>query len=166
MTTRTDGDTHVSIRRATPLDAETIMEMVREIAAHEDQLQHLRVTAARWAQLLTGPDVVVLIAERDGAVLGYVSAVRRVHLWSEKDVLALDDLYVRETARDGGIGRTLMTDLAARYAAPEQLTITWGVEPDNHDAQRFYRRLGATLRTKVLAGWAPAAYSEAIATST
>jgi ribosomal protein S18 acetylase RimI-like enzyme len=135
------------------------MEMVREIAAHEGQLQHVKVTTERWAEMLARPDVVVLIAERDDVVLGYVSSIRRIHLWSERDVLALDDLYVREQARDGGVGRLLMTALAASHAAPDQLTITWGLEPDNDAAARFYRRLGATLRPKLLAGWSPADYA-------
>jgi GNAT superfamily N-acetyltransferase len=104
--------------------------------------------------------VTVLLAERDGAAVGYVSAVRRLHLWTGGDVLALDDLFVRPGNRDGGVGRRLMTALA-ELAAPERLLITWGVEPDNVDAQRFYRRLGATLRTKVLAAWAPEAYAAA-----
>jgi hypothetical protein len=36
------------------------------------------------------------------------------------------------------------------------------MEVDNVDAQRFYRRLGATLRPKVLAAWPPTAYAELI----
>ena len=43
----------------------------------------------------------------------------------------------------------------AGYAAPEQLTTTWGVEPGAEAAQRFCRRLGAALRHMVIAGWAP-----------
>ena len=159
MTTTTEPTTSIDIRRAGPQDAETVMEMVREIAAHEGQLQHLAVTTARWAQMLARPDVVVLIAWRNGAALGYVSAVRRIHLWSDRDVLALDDLYVREHSRDGGVGRQLMAALAGSFAAPDQLTVTWGVEPDNAAAQRFYRRIGAVLRDKVLAGWSPDAYA-------
>lgn len=159
-TTTTDDTTALTIRRAEPRDAGTVMAMVREIAAHEGHLQHLTVTAARWAEVLASPDVVVLVAWRDGAALGYVSAVRRLHLWSDRDVLALDDLYVREHARDGGVGRQLMAELAAGYAAPDQLVVTWGVEPDNAAAQRFYRRLGATLRDKVIAGWSPSAYAD------
>ena len=31
---------------------------------------------------------------------------------------------------------------------------------DNHAAQRFYRRLGATLRTKVMAFWKPEAQGD------
>lgn len=165
MTTTTRHTTRptrpVDIRRAGPQDAATVMAMVREIADHEGQLQHVKVTTERWAQVLARPDVVVLVARRDGVAVGYVSAIRRIHLWSEQDVLALDDLYVREQARDGGVGRRLMLALADGYASPDQLTITWGLEPDNHAAARFYRRLGATLRDKVLAGWSPAAYDAA-----
>jgi ribosomal protein S18 acetylase RimI-like enzyme len=73
-------------------------------------------------------------------------------------VLNLEDLYVRPGHRDVGVGRRLMASLAA-LAAPEQLLIRWGMEVDNVDAQRFYRRLGATLRSKNLAAWAPSAYA-------
>jgi GNAT superfamily N-acetyltransferase len=68
-----------------------------------------------------------------------------------------DVLYVRPGHRDAGIGRRLMAALAG-LAAPEQLLIRWGMEVDNIDAQRFYRRLGATLRPKILAAWSPTAY--------
>jgi len=132
--------------------------MVREIAAHEDQTGHVHVTDEQWQQLLRRPDVLVLLAERDGAAVGYVSAVRRLHLWTGGDVLDLDDLYVRPGSRDAGVGRRLMAALAT-LAAPERLLVRWGVEADNTDAQRFYRRLGATLRPKVTAAWTPTAYT-------
>ena len=152
--------TATGIRRAAPADADEVAAMVREIAEHEDQSAHVHVDVERWRTLLARPDVVVLLAERDGRAVGYVSAVRQLHLWTGGDVLALDDLYVRPGARDAGIGRQLMGALAA-LAAPERLLVRWGVEVDNVDAQRFYRRLGATLRHKVVAAWTPAAYADA-----
>jgi ribosomal protein S18 acetylase RimI-like enzyme len=150
----------VTIRPAGPDDAADVAAMVREIAELEDQAAHVHVDEELWRSLLARPDVTVLLAERGGAAVGYVSAVRRLHLWTGGDVLALDDLFVRPGNRDGGVGRRLMTALAA-VAAPERLLITWGVEPDNVDAQRFYRRLGARLRDKVLASWSPDAYAAA-----
>ena len=154
--------TATTIRRATPDDA-PVAAMVREIAAHEDQAAHVHVPDARWRTLLARPDVIVLLAERGGGAVGYVSAVRQLHLWTGGDVLALDDLYVRPGHRDAGVGRRLMAGLAA-LTAPEQLLIRWGVEVDNVDAQRFYHRLGATLRPKVLAAWTPGAYAAATQT--
>ena len=149
----------LTIRPATPADAPEVAAMVGEIAALEDQSAHVHVDVEQWHTLLARPDVTVLLAERDGAVVGYVSALRQLHLWTGGDVLDLDDLYVRPGHRDAGAGRRLMAALAA-LAAPEQLLIRWGMEVDNVDAQRFYRRLGATLRPKILAAWPPAAYAD------
>jgi ribosomal protein S18 acetylase RimI-like enzyme len=147
----------VTIRRAIPADTAAVAEMVREIAAHEDQSAHVHVDEAQWHALLTRPEVIVLLAERDDGPVGYVSAVRQLHLWTGGDVLNLDDLYVRPAHRDGGVGRLLMAALAA-LAEPDRLLIRWGMEVDNVAAQRFYRRLGATLRPKILAAWPPAVY--------
>jgi ribosomal protein S18 acetylase RimI-like enzyme len=149
----------LTVRRATPAETPDVAAMVREIAAHEDQSAHVHVDDDQWRRLLARPEVIVLIAERDGGPVGYVSAVRQLHLWTGGDVLNLDDLYVRPGHRDVGVGRRLMTALAA-LAAPDRLLIRWGMEADNVDAQRFYRRLGATLRPKVLAAWTPAAYRD------
>jgi ribosomal protein S18 acetylase RimI-like enzyme len=152
----------VTIRRAAPADAAGVAAMVAEIAAHEDQAAHVHVDAAQWRALLGRPEVIALVAEGDGRPAGYVTAVRRLHLWTGGDVLDLDDLCVRPGHRDAGIGRRLMAALAA-LAEPEQLLIRWGMEAGNVGAQRFYRRLGATLRHKLLAAWPPAAYADGAA---
>ena len=157
----TTSEATMTIRRAGPDDAAEVAAMVREIAVLEDQAAHVHVDRYQWRGLLARPDVIVLLAERDGAAIGYVSAVRRLHLWTGGDVLSLDDLYVHPGHRDAGAGRQLMAALA-RLAAPEQLHIHWGMEAANVDAQRFYRRLGATLRPKMLASWSPAAYADLI----
>jgi ribosomal protein S18 acetylase RimI-like enzyme len=163
MTDLTASPAPTTVRRATPADAGDVAAMVAEIAALEDQSAAVHVDVNRWRTLLGRPDVIVLLAERDDRPVGYVSAVRQLHLWTGGDVLALDDLYVRAGSRDAGIGRELMAALAT-LAAPEQLLILWGVEVDNVDAQRFYERLGATLRHKVRAAWAPAAYADVVRT--
>ncbi|MFC0624142.1 GNAT family N-acetyltransferase [Kribbella deserti] len=149
------------IRRAGPDDAKLILTMIRELAGYQDEGEYITVTVDQWRELLGRDDVIVLVAERAGEAMGYVSALRRPQLWSGEDILALDDLYVREQYRDGGIGRALMFELA-RHALPEGLTISWGMRPENVDGQRFYARLGATFRPKVVAAWPVASYSSAI----
>ena len=153
----------VDVRRAGRDDAATVLAMVQEIAAHEGDASAVQGTPESWAEMLGRPEVVVLLAERDGRPAGYVSAVRRLHLWLGRDILVLDDLFVREGYRDAGVGRLLMRELAA-LAAPEQLAIRWEMREDNVAAQRFYRRLGASLRTKVVAFWTPEAQRAAIGT--
>jgi ribosomal protein S18 acetylase RimI-like enzyme len=142
----------VDVRRAGPEDAGTVLGMLRELAAHTGASEHVTGTVPRWAAILARPDVVVLLAERDGEPVGYVSSMRRPHFWTARDILALDDLFVREGYRDAGVGRLLMSELA-RIAAPEALPIRWEVDEDNERAQQFYRRLGASLRSKVIALW-------------
>jgi GNAT superfamily N-acetyltransferase len=146
-----------SIRQATTADAAVLDDMVRELAAHEGDLEYVHVDAAGWRKLLFRPDVRVLIAEDETGVIGFASTVRRVHLWTGGDLLALDDLYVRPGHRDKGVGSQLMTAVA-RLAADHDLLVQWGVRLDNHAGQRFYARLGATLNTKMTASWAPAQY--------
>ncbi len=145
-----------SARRAGPADAAVVLRLVREIAAAEGDVSDVGSDERTWAAMLARPDVLVLLAERDGEPVGYVSALRRLHLWLGTDVLALDDLFVRDGHRDAGVGRFLMTELA-RLAAAEDLVVRWEVREDNAAAQRFYRRLGARLRTKVVAWWPPEA---------
>lgn len=103
-----------SVRRVVPEDAETILTLVAEIAAHQSQGGHVTADAARWRTMLGRADVVVLLAEDEGQALGYVSAVRRLHLRSGSDVIGLDDLYVRPAHRSRGVGRVLMEPIAPR----------------------------------------------------
>lgn len=153
-----------SIREATPADAGVLDAMVRELAAHEGDLEHVHVDKDAWSELLARPDVRVLIAEDETGAIGFASMVRRIHLWTGGDLLALDDLYVRPGHRDRGVGGRLMTAVA-RLAAEDDLLVQWGVRLDNHAGQRFYARLGATLSTKMTASWAPAQYRRHLATT-
>ncbi|MBW8765120.1 MAG: GNAT family N-acetyltransferase [Geodermatophilales bacterium] len=155
------AESRVDVRRAGPGDAAVVRTMVNELAADDGAVQEVGVPTERWAAMLGRDDVVVLIAARDGQPVGYVSAVRKLHLWDGADILALDDLYVREASRNAGVGRLLMTELA-RWAAPQDLLIRWEMHEDNTAAQAFYGRLGATLRTKVVAAWTPAAQRAAL----
>jgi len=154
----------VQIREATATaaDADVLDNMVRELAAHEGDLEHVHVTAEGWRTLLARNDVTVLIAEEDGEAIGFTSTVRRLQLWSGGELLALDDLFVRPRHRDKGVGAQLMSAVA-RLAARDDLLVTWGVRLDNHAGQRFYARLGATLNTKMSAAWTPEAYRRHLA---
>jgi len=147
------------IRRAVSADAGTVRTMLLELAEYQDQRQYVTATVEDWQGFLGRDDVIVLIAEVDGAVAGYVSSLRRPYLWVGGDQLALDDLYVREQFRDDGVGRALMLALAGQ-ALPDRLAIGWGLRIENDAGYRFYERLGAKLTTKTAAGWSPDVYEQ------
>jgi ribosomal protein S18 acetylase RimI-like enzyme len=150
--------THVVIRRAGIQDAATVRELLLELADYEHTAHAVHASVDDWTRMLSSPAVVVLVARIDGRPVGYVSGVRQLNLWVGNDIFAMDDLYVRAEARDHGIGSQLMAALAD-YATNDQLLITWGVREDNDAGHRFYRRLGATLRTKMVAAWQPHDYA-------
>lgn len=156
-----DRLTEFRTRLARPADAEALHTLVVELAAHEGSLDDVRVTVDGWKKLLSRDDVRVVIASDGTGAVGYASTVRRLSLWLGGDVLAMDDLYVREVARNRGVGRVLMTAVAG-LAAPERLPIVWGASLTNADGHRFYRRLGADLKTKVTASWSPDVYLSAV----
>ncbi|GAA1958763.1 GNAT family N-acetyltransferase [Nocardioides panacihumi] len=153
QTTATD----VRIRRAEVDDAPLVHTMLVELATHENTADAVHATVDDWRRMLAEPSVVVLLAFADDRPVGYVSGIRQLNLWVGRDIFALDDLYVRSDARDHGVGGQLMAALA-EHAEHDRLVITWGVREDNAAGHRFYRRLGASLRTKVVAAWQPSAY--------
>jgi ribosomal protein S18 acetylase RimI-like enzyme len=157
MSPRTTTATDVRIRRAGVEDAPVVHMMLRELAAHENTALAVHATVDDWRRMLAEPGVLVLLAHDGDRPVGYVSGVRQLNLWIGRDIFALDDLYVRPEARDRGVGGRLMAALAD-HVADEQPLITWGVREDNDAGHRFYRRLGARLRTKVVAAWQPDAY--------
>jgi ribosomal protein S18 acetylase RimI-like enzyme len=157
--TTTATATAVRIRRAGVDDAEAVRAMLIELATHENTAPAVRATDDDWRRMLADPSVLVLLAFAGDRPIGYVSGVRQLNLWTGGDIFAMDDLYVRAEARDRGVGGDLMAALAAQVAESE-LLITWGVREDNVAGQRFYRRLGARLRSKVVAVWSPEACRE------
>lgn len=66
-----------------------------ELAEHERSVEAVCATESDWACMLSRP----------GAV-GYLSAVRTLSLWRGGDILAMDDLFVREASRDRGVRGT------------------------------------------------------------
>ena len=83
------------IRRATEADAIEVATMVGEIAAHEGpgrprprRRRSVAHSGRRHHRPARPPNA-------DSAAIGYVSAIRQLHLWTGGDVINLDDLYVR-----------------------------------------------------------------------
>ena len=98
--------------------------------------------AAFLRERMERAESVVLLAERDGEVVGFTqlyplfSSVRTARLW------LLNDLYVAAHARRGGVARALL-DAAARFAREDGACgITLETTPDNAAAQALYRAAG------------------------
>jgi ribosomal protein S18 acetylase RimI-like enzyme len=90
------------------------------------------------------PDVVILVAERDDAIAGYVYAELEPHNWKELRGPAgfIHDVVVAEADQHSGIGAALIEaaiDWLKQHNAPR--VILWTAEK-NSGAQRLFQRLG------------------------
>ena len=68
---------------------------------------------------------------------------RNFSTWTGRTGIYLEDLYVRPEARARGIGRALITELAAIAHRAGYGRVDWSVLDWNEQAIRFYRSLGA-----------------------
>ncbi len=148
----------VTVRTAGPADAVSITTMIRELAAFEGLADEVKFSALQLERALSSdpPRLHVVLAEDAQGPVGFVSYTIDFAIWTGTDVLRVDDVFVSSRARRGGVGRLLMTRIAA-LAAAAGMSARWELETRNYAAQKFYEGLGASLRPKIVARWDVAA---------
>ncbi|NOT88598.1 MAG: GNAT family N-acetyltransferase [Lysobacter sp.] len=144
-----------TLREATEADVEALHRLIVAIAEHHDQRQYVFVTVEdlRRDGFGTVPKFGAVLAEVDGALVGYASYTWNYAIWLGSAYMNIDDVYVSASHRGLGIGEALMHRLQQVCAARGLHRMKWEVEPDNIAAIRFYERLGARMRAKGLFYW-------------
>ncbi len=135
----------LSIRFATPADAEVIVNFVRGLAEYEHEPEAVEVTPAILRAQMESrvPPFECLIAEDDGVAVGFALFFQNYSTWRGKPGLFLEDLFVAPEYRRKGIGRALFRRLAAISAQRGYGRMEWSVLNWNTPAHQFYRALGA-----------------------
>ena len=109
-----------------------------------DESPGLILSDAQWEEILDRrPAFGVVIAEVGGEVVGYLCHHEGYDLDRGGPVVYVFDLFVREAARGGGVGRALMAEAGAACAAIGGREILFDVWKRNAGAVAFYARLGA-----------------------
>ncbi len=138
----------VTVRAARPADAEAIGGMMREFAAYLRSLGDegpldADADMVRRHGFGSGAAFTALVAEQDGALLGYLL----YHFGFDADracrIVHVIDLYVREHARRHGIARALMERAREICRDAGGGGLVWSVYKPNGLAAGFYDRLGA-----------------------
>jgi len=93
---------------------------------------------------LANPDMLVLVAERTGEILGYVFAGLEPTSW--RDLRGpcgfIHDVYVRESARRQGTGQSLMrAAIKWAHSRGRAQVVLWS-KMGNDGAQRLFAKLG------------------------
>ncbi len=135
----------LTIRPATPDDAELILRLITELAIYEKAEHEVKTDAAGIRDSLFAEDSSAhgLICERDGQAIGYAVYFFNYSTWLGKHGLYLEDLYVSPEARGLGAGKALLRQLAQLAVARGCGRFEWSVLDWNTPAIEFYESFGA-----------------------
>lgn len=135
------------IRDATADDVDDLVRLVRDLALYEKEPGSATATADHFREALfpreAGPAAYAQVAERDGVVVGMAVWFTTFSTWTGRPGLWLEDLFVEPTQRGLGIGKALLSRLAAICAERDWPRLEWAVLDWNAPAIEFYRSQGA-----------------------
>ena len=98
----------VVIRDIAPSDRPAWARMWRAYCDFYETAVPDRVTDHTWRTIMDASSPVgALMAERDGAPVGFANYVTHPYTWSDRPACYLEDLFVDPAARGQGAGRSL-----------------------------------------------------------
>lgn len=134
----------VRVRSARPAEAAILAEMANDLNDHVG-IHGRPFTQERMLADGFGPQAAFtpMVAELDGAVVGYVFFSPGYNTDVAARTMWLHDIFVAPAARGRGLGYALMATVAAETVRAGCVSLEWGVHTANTGALEFYRRLGA-----------------------
>jgi len=138
------------LRFATPEDVPTILRFIRELAEFEREADKVVATEALLHEAMFGerPVAEAVMAERGGEPLGMALFFHNFSTWTGWRGLYLEDLYVTPAARGSGVGKALLSHLAAIAVDRGCSRFEWAVLNWNQKAIDFYEAMGAEPMTE------------------
>ena len=130
----------IIIRDATPMDADNIVELIKEWAIEVQA--HSPITASYVSQYLASPSDYLLIAEWDQQFAGFVAYSIRLDLWHAAPCCYIEDVVVKPSFRGHGIGTELLKYMLEMAKKEGYVEISLTVSKDNIKAQELYKRIG------------------------
>jgi GNAT superfamily N-acetyltransferase len=133
----------ITLRVAVAEDVGILLGLVRELALYEKMPDAVVATEADLLRHGFGSErrFEALLALVDGQPAGFALFYPNFSTWQGRPGLFLEDLFVAEWARQHGVGRRLMTRLAALalergWARFDLSVLHW------NPARQFYHRIG------------------------
>jgi len=120
--------------------------LIHELATYEREPHSVQITDDQLLRDGFGTEryYECLIAEHDGAPAGFALFFPIYSTWRGRS-LHLEDLFVRPQFRGLGIGKALLTHVAAVAVERGCARLQWDVLAWNQPAIDFYRSLDATM---------------------
>ena len=140
----------LTIRPATPEDIPEILALIRELAMYEREPESAVATPDDLMRDgFTEPKRFhCLMAEVDGAVAGFALYFYNYSTWRGHAGIYLEDLFVRPEQRGNGVGKALLSSVAAVAVSEGAPRLEWAVLDWNKPAIDFYESVGAVGLTE------------------
>jgi GNAT superfamily N-acetyltransferase len=137
--------TDATVRRVRPDDVDAVVALCHELAEYERAAQECTLTteALRAALFCEAPALFGHVAEVEGVVVGTALWFLNFSTWHGTHGIYLEDLYVQQEHRGGGLGGALLTELARECVQHGYARLEWSVLDWNAPAIGFYKSLGA-----------------------
>lgn len=136
---------NLTIRAAVKDDCGLILKFIKELAEYEELAHLVSATEERLADSLFGnkPAAEVVIAEWLCEPAGFALYFGNYSTFLGRPGIYLEDLYVRPAFRSLGIGKALLSHLAAQVIERQGGRLDWWVLNWNQPSIDFYHRIGA-----------------------
>ena len=155
MTQPSSNQSHkLNLRSATPADIPQILRFIRDLAVYEREPDAVLATEADLLRDGFGETkrFDCIMAELTGAgttiPAGFALYFHNYSTWRGHSGIYLEDLYVSPEHRGRGIGKALLTRVAAIAVAESCPRYEWSVLDWNQPSIDFYQSLGAVMKTE------------------
>lgn len=141
----------VQIRPLQPNDLPGVMLLHRELGWNPAFKADGSTLAQRLASLITEESALLLVAEHDQHVVGYVHGEIVTHLLFAGRELLITEVFVRERVRNLGVGKALMNAIEDEAAKRKCFRISVLNSRERESYKRgFYPALGYEERVNVV----------------
>jgi GNAT superfamily N-acetyltransferase len=140
----------LNLRPATPADIPQILQFIRDLATYEREPDAVVATEADLLRDGFGDTkrFDCIIAETNSTPAGFALYFYNYSTWRGHSGIYLEDLYVSPEHRGKGIGKALLTRVAAIAVAEGCPRYEWAVLDWNQPSIDFYHSLGAVMKSE------------------
>ncbi len=141
---------NINIRFAKIEDMDQIVQLCKSHAEYEksEYIEEGKKELLTTSIFQTNPPLYCLVVAQDNYLLGYLTYMKQYSTWDGNYYVYMDCLYMLEAARGFGIGEKLVNKMKEEAQKLDCQLIQWQTPNFNVRAIKFYKRIGATSKSK------------------
>lgn len=128
-----------TVRLCVASDFESVYRFINLL---EDEIMHEPTQRRLYLENVNHPEIVYLLAEADGTPVGFLSLHIQKLMHHGGKIGEIQELYVDESARNLGIGKSLTDEIKTIAKSRNVIQIEVTSRLARTDAHRFYEREG------------------------